>query len=1031
MFGSSSFRGKRTERELLLVPAAAIICLVVSGFFVGSALAQDTGLSASSSAPDITASSTPLLPVVEQMIVTGPELVEPVTPVASKIVIVAASSEVVQGANSGVMGVQLQDETGKPVDAITPLTLEFSSDSSSAFFTDANETNCTGIQLDNKLTLSSTKSLKRFCYQDSISGDHTITVSVQENGWTASLPIKVIANSPSAQFTFVGLDSVLPNSQARFSITAAAVSGIADTRLIRYKALITKNSLPLAGQEINYPEAGDDSSDISTWHSFSTDANGVAFFGPTTGFPLSLLPALKSASGISTNFAAIFGEGTYTLKISIVDALTGEELASSALREFSASYPPFDFGISPAAGSRVGWNTVFKFNNPGPSGSSNCYFAGRPAGASCDPDLTFAGLSGFSTLADGPFTMELTVHESTGRTSSTTISYIKDTTGPNLTAGFIADGLVMSSGSLAHSFVLLTDRQASREYKLQFTADSVPTEELKEEIVGLFLDPAAGQTDLLRAYYMSKPEAYRTYLNAAASGALPFAYIKTGGTVVRLLDGARYNLARLETDMAIPGDFPLGNYRVSGTISDNLGNASTTSFVLVVGELDTTPPVITIESFNTDPTKDEVVVRASTNEGTLNATSHTFSENGEFTFIATDAAGNRSEKVVTVSNIDKAAPVISGIPTDLNLEAAGPTGATGIFEHPTASDAYDGPTTVSCSFLSGTLFPLGETTVQCTAMDRAGNSSSVNFKVNVRDTTAPVIGEVPPDLTFEAAGSRGVSVNYRIPSATDAVSEVTVICDHLPGAYFPLGATKVTCSAKDAAGNESIKSFTFTVRDTTAPVISNLPSDLVIEATSSAGSVAEYVQPTATDLVDGSLTVACAPTAGSIFTLGTTKVVCSVKDAAGNEASSSFSVLVRDTTAPVIKLEGVVTDKIPFGTIYNDPGATASDLVDGNLTVQIENPLNINVPGEYLIIYSAFDRAGNIASTTRSVRVENPPAHSPGGIVPGFIGARYGKYDFARMMAEWGKTGYSVSDLNRDNIVDKYDLALLMANWAA
>lgn len=39
------------------------------------------------------------------------------------------------------------------------------------------------------------------------------------------------------------------------------------------------------------------------------------------------------------------------------------------------------------------------------------------------------------------------------------------------------------------------------------------------------------------------------------------------------------------------------------------------------------------------------------------------------------------------------------------------------------------------------------------------------------------------------------------------------------------------------------------------------------------------------------------------------------------------------------------------------------------------------------------------------------------------------KYDFALIMANWGKTGTSDSDFNGDNKVDKYDFALLMSNW--
>jgi len=74
---------------------------------------------------------------------------------------------------------------------------------------------------------------------------------------------------------------------------------------------------------------------------------------------------------------------------------------------------------------------------------------------------------------------------------------------------------------------------------------------------------------------------------------------------------------------------------------------------------DTTAPVITITPYITTPVNYDITVFASTNEGTLNATSHTFTENGTFNFIATDAAGNITTTPVTITNIDKTAPTLN------------------------------------------------------------------------------------------------------------------------------------------------------------------------------------------------------------------------------------------------------------------------------------------------------------------------------------------------------------------------------------
>ena len=100
------------------------------------------------------------------------------------------------------------------------------------------------------------------------------------------------------------------------------------------------------------------------------------------------------------------------------------------------------------------------------------------------------------------------------------------------------------------------------------------------------------------------------------------------------------------------------------------------------------------------------------------------------------------------------------------------------------------------------------------------------------------------------------------------------------GLMFPLGTTTVTCSATDTALNVGHNAFDVTVRDTTAPSLS-LPSNMTVEATGPSGAVAAFA-PSASDLVDPlAPPVACAPTSGSMFPLGTTPVNCSATDAAG------------------------------------------------------------------------------------------------------------------------------------------------------
>ncbi len=89
-----------------------------------------------------------------------------------------------------------------------------------------------------------------------------------------------------------------------------------------------------------------------------------------------------------------------------------------------------------------------------------------------------------------------------------------------------------------------------------------------------------------------------------------------------------------------------GNYVLA--ITDGLGKTRTVNF-----SIDRTPPVITIVPFEAFPTDQPVTITATVNEGTLVEASHTYTENGVYTFVAIDAAGNRSELPVQISHIYK------------------------------------------------------------------------------------------------------------------------------------------------------------------------------------------------------------------------------------------------------------------------------------------------------------------------------------------------------------------------------------------
>ncbi|MEK7135599.1 MAG: DUF5011 domain-containing protein, partial [Patescibacteria group bacterium] len=78
-----------------------------------------------------------------------------------------------------------------------------------------------------------------------------------------------------------------------------------------------------------------------------------------------------------------------------------------------------------------------------------------------------------------------------------------------------------------------------------------------------------------------------------------------------------------------------------------------------------------------------------------------------------------------------------------------------------------------------------------------------------------------------------------------------------------------------------------------------------------------------------------------------------------------------DTTPPVVTLAGSAAMELVVGDIFTDPGATATDDVDGDLTASIvvAGAVDIATAGLYTLTYTATDAALNAGSASRVVTV--------------------------------------------------------------
>jgi hypothetical protein len=169
--------------------------------------------------------------------------------------------------------------------------------------------------------------------------------------------------------------------------------------------------------------------------------------------------------------------------------------------------------------------------------------------------------------------------------------------------------------------------------------------------------------------------------------------------------------------------------------------------------------------------------------------------------------------------------------------------------------------------------------------------------------------------------------------------------------------------------------------DVTPPVITlNGPATLDLNV----GDSYTEQGATATDNVDGDITGSIVIGGDTVNTsiAGVYVVTYNVSDAAGNAAAevTRTVTVIADTTPPVITLIGAATINLELGDSFTDPGATASDNVDGDLTSSIivgGDTVNTNIVGSYVITYNVSDAAGNAATeVTRTVNV-SPDTTAP------------------------------------------------------
>jgi HYR domain-containing protein/immunoglobulin I-set domain protein len=122
---------------------------------------------------------------------------------------------------------------------------------------------------------------------------------------------------------------------------------------------------------------------------------------------------------------------------------------------------------------------------------------------------------------------------------------------------------------------------------------------------------------------------------------------------------------------------------------------------------------------------------------TLTVTATVAVRNNQYRAVFTNACGTATTSAATLG-VDSTPPTIS-CPANIVLEPTCPSGAIATYTAPVGSDNCPGATTTRTAGLaSGSVFPIGTTTVTYTVTDAAGNSASCSFSVTVKSAAATV-----------------------------------------------------------------------------------------------------------------------------------------------------------------------------------------------------------------------------------------------------------------------------------------------------
>jgi hypothetical protein len=441
----------------------------------------------------------------------------------------------------------------------------------------------------------------------------------------------------------------------------------------------------------------------------------------------------------------------------------------------------------------------------------------------------------------------------------------------------------------------------------------------------------------------------------------------------------------------------VGDNPVTLTADDGHGNTSTCSAVVHIQ--DVSPPAVTCK--NAEVLLDEAgkasIVAADlldNAQDNCGVTGTSLSKStfdcgnagpNQVTVSVTDQAGNPASCTATVTVKDSRPPQFTSCPTDIS-KSTDPGQSTAAVSWTTPAAVDNCTASVSSDHQPGEQFPVGTTSVTYTATDSGNQPATCSFSVTVTDGESPTWTGCPQNIAQPAEqGACGAAVSWTEPTASDNLAVTRQTKTHEPGAVFPVGTTQVIYTAYDAQNNPAACSFTVKVTDAQGPEISTCPSDRTMKAEEGCGAVLADLttEAQAGDNCQGQVTITQSPLAGARLGLGTTPVLITATDLAGNITTCTTNVTVADqgkpqiTTCPASRhlAAGSESCQTPVPDLTAE--MVVSDGCDPNPALtQTPSAGTLIGPGDTVITLQATDHAGNVQTCAATLTVEDKTAPS-------------------------------------------------------